>query len=146
MDPDERKLTAAVLSLAIHMVAANLLPEREHLMPIIDDSFVEKLKKIVERNSEPIPDCVDISSAVAKLCIEIMKKYPSTVRTFHGKGIDEVLNTAAKTLSELERCMIMTGSIAVTAEYKTLPSIVEEVKQRQDNRLNVYWYERLEVV
>ncbi|XP_037473788.1 uncharacterized protein LOC119349805 isoform X1 [Triticum dicoccoides] len=146
VDPDERKLTAAILSLAIHMIAVNLIPEREHLMPIIDDSFVEKLKEIVKRNSELIPDCVDISSAMAKLCIGIMKKYPSTVCAFHGKGIDEALKTAAETLSELERCMIMTGSIAVTAEYKTLPSIVEEVQQRQDNRLNVYWYENLEVV
>lgn len=125
MEPDERKLLAALLALAMKMITINLLPNDGTLIPVDSTLFVKKLKEILERNKEPTPDCLNIVRATTKLSIWAVMQNHITGELFRLEKFGEALNEAVKMMSKLEECVLLTGSVPDIANYETLPSLVQ---------------------
>lgn len=95
-----------------------------------DAALAMKLKEIIEINQDIEPDCLRIVKLSCHVVIRIAKLKPSCVMEFNRHSFEKVLSEAAKTLSDLDNCMLFAGDDReVTKPVKSLPALVKEAQR-----------------
>uniref|UniRef100_A0A0D9Y0A0 Uncharacterized protein n=1 Tax=Leersia perrieri TaxID=77586 RepID=A0A0D9Y0A0_9ORYZ len=139
--PGDVKLQAALLSL-VEKVLNNLVSEDQILGIQLDPlgpgdtalSFVDMLKEIVKKNSQPTPNCLRILKLTSKIVISMMR-HGSCYLQEDLEGLMESLSRASKLMVELDVFMLFSsGDDAETKPLQTFTSLVKEAKQLVDNR------------
>ncbi|CAL5091934.1 unnamed protein product [Urochloa decumbens] len=131
---EERKLLAAMLSLAVVMCNENVISREDFAHGIHEDGTLEeKLVDILKANKHSTSECLRVVKLTCQVVIAMVQVKPSCINHFNGHNLRGTLADALKTMSEVDDCMLFVGNDReVIKPERSLASLVKEAQELLD--------------
>ncbi|CAL5034445.1 unnamed protein product [Urochloa decumbens] len=128
---EERKLLAAMLSLAVVMCNENVVSKEDFSQGIHEDGTLEeKLVEILKASKHSTAECLRVVKLTCQVVIAMVQVKPSCIQHFNGHNLEEALTAALETMSEVDDCMLFVGNDReVIKPERSLASLVKETQQ-----------------
>lgn len=130
---DERKLMAAMLSLAL-VIGKNVISKEDFAgaIPEDDAALVKKSIEILKVNKHSTAECLRVVKLTCQMVIAMIQAKSSCIQHFNDNEhkFKEELSKASETTSEIDDCMLFSGNHReVIKPARSLASLVKEAHQ-----------------
>ena len=128
---EERKLMAAMLSLAVVICNENMISKEDFACATPQDGAVaKKLKEILQVNKQSTAQCLRIVKLTCQVVIVMIEVKPSCIAHFNEHNFKGTLAEALETMSEVDDCMLFAGNeCEVIKPARSLTSLVKEAHE-----------------